>query len=450
MSLRSLDYLPSALLLLARDLLERGEGEPSSQSLAAPFSNMSQDDWVEAVRLWNAHGRQAIAGLEARGCPACGATASRPLFESYDGYPYVECGGCGCWYVPLRVEAALFDAFFARCPEAGAVAARMFADRAGPEYATACREKFGGHLDAVRPLLEGDGPGAYLDMGCGVGHSLQAGADRGMKSVGVESSAECIRVGRGLGFDIRPASEPLPAGPFRIVSFWESLEHMADPAGALAACRPVLEPGGLVAFTVPNLLSPLLRLQRGDSSIVHGGYDTPGHINLFGPAQVEALLARSGYALVDVDGLYGMNPIELASYAAGLNRGASDLLAGGRPGGGLDKAVETVLNSIGPAVTMLERIGLVSPELFVVACPKEEAGRHEAAARAARESRRAALLAQIEAAAGPVAEIDALRRELAQTRERLDEVERETATYRALVRAAKNPGPALRRLLGGK
>ena len=452
MTLRSLDSLPSALLMLARDLLEREEGATAASpaALAAPFSNMSQDDWVAAVALWNAHGRPAIAGLEARACPACGGKAARPLFASYDGYPYVECEGCGCWFVPLRVEADLFEAFFERCPEARAVAERMFASRAGAEYATACHEKFGGHLDALKPLLAGDGPRAYLDMGCGLGHSLKAAADRGLEPVGVESSADCIRIGRGLGYDIRSAAEPLPAGPFRLVSFWESLEHMADPAGALAACRKVLAPGGLVAFTVPNLNSPLLRLQRGDCSIVHGGYDTPGHINLFGTAHLETLLDRSGFVLLDVDGLYGMNLIELAAYAEGLNRGANELLAAGRTGRGLGEAAHAVINAIGPAVTLLERIGKLSPELFAVACPKAEAGRHEAAVRAMREARRAALLAQAEAAGGPLMQADSLRRELAETRERLDAVERETATYRAILRALRNPGPALKRLLGGK
>lgn len=449
MTLRSLDYLPSALLMLARDLVERGGAAGQSPvALAAPFSNMAQEDWVAAVRLWNEHGRGGLSRLDPRDCPACGAGARRHLFESYDGYPYAECDACGCWYVPLRVEESLFVDFFARCAEARDLAARMIASRRSEEYATACHEKFGAHLDAIRPLWAGAGPAAYLDLGCGIGHSLKAGADRGLAATGVEASAECVRIGRELGHDLRDASQGLPPGPFRVVSFWESLEHMADPAGALAACRAVLEPGGVVAFTVPNLVSPLLRLQRGDCSIIHGGYDTPGHINLFGPEQVRRLLERSGYELLDLDGLYGMNLLELASHALGLNRGASDILAGGGGGRGLDEAASAVIGSIGPAVTLIERVALLSPELFGVACPSGEAARHGDAVRRMRAARRDALLAQIEAAAGPVAQADALRRELAETRERLDEVERQTAVYRALVRALRNPGAALRRLLG--
>jgi SAM-dependent methyltransferase len=454
MTLRSLDHLTSALLLLAQDALEAdgsaGAGAPDVP-LAAPFTNMEQADWAEAVRLWNAHGRSAIASLERRPCPACGGADSRPLFESYDGYPYVECNDCGCWHVPLRVEAALFDAFFARCPAARAVADRMFALRATPEYDSATVERMTANLDAVAPLLGGgDAPGRYLDIGCGVGHSLQVAAGRGMQAAGTESSADCLRIARAKGLEVRSAGEPLPAGPFRLVSLWESLEHIADPAALLEACRPLLEPRGLLAFTVPNQLSPLVRLQRGDCSIVHGGYDTPGHINLFGPGNLGRLLGRCGYELLDVDGLYGLNANELAAYAAGLNRGARDLLSGANPAVGLPGPASQALGHIGPAFAVIERMALLSPILYGIACRKESApGFAEGVARL-RRGRRERMLAQVKGMMPPLPEVEALRRELLATRLRLDEVELETATYRALVRALRNPGPALRRLLGGR
>lgn len=435
---RSQDYLPGALLLLARALLERDSTTEAVRpsELATPFGNMLQADWVEAVRLWNAHGRAFIASLPPRDCPACGSGAHHFLFESYDGYRFVECEGCSCWFVPLRVEASLFDEFFERCPDARAVAERSFAGRVTSESAAASHERIGGNLDALGPLLRGEGPTSYLDMGCGVGHSLQAAKSRGMMAVGVESSLDCLRIGRELGLDLRSATQPLPPGPFRLVSFWESLEHMSDPAGALAACRPLLEPGGLVAFTVPNLLSPLLRLQRGDWTVVHGGYDTPGHTNFFGPAQLRTLFERSGFVLLDLDGQYGLDAIELVSYATGLHRGAKDLLAGGRARSGLGETTNAVLHSIGPALTLLERIGRLSPILFGVACPKEEAPRHEAAVRSMLAARRAALVAQIDAFSGPMAD-----REL----KRLSEIERQTVTYRSVVRVLNDPIGALKR-----
>jgi len=404
MTIHALKNLSSALLLLARDLLETSrerEVPLSGPALATPFSNISEADWAEAVRLWNAQGRSLIPGLAQRDCPACGAAEGRSLFESYDGYPYVECDLCGCWYVPLRVEAGIFDAFFVRCPEARAVAERSYAARETPEYAEACLGRIGGYLDVLLPLATGEGPGRTLDVGCGLGHSLKAASDRGLIAMGTESSSDCIRIARANGLDVRDAAEPLPSGPFRLITFWESLEHMSDPYGVLVECRSRLEANGLVAFSVPNLLSPLVRLQRADCSVVHGGYDTPGHINLLGPESLRRLLDRSGYALLDLDGQYGLNFVELLAYAAGLHRGAHDLLVGRREVQGVPESTIEVMRWTGPALAIVERIALLSPILVGIACRKEAAERFRGGIGRLQKARKARLVAEIEGTIPP-------------------------------------------------
>src|SRR5947207_465875 len=99
----NMDDLAGPILSLAETLLsEAGREETQSiPALTTPFSNTTQADWAEAVQLWNEHGRTLISGLEPRDCPACGQNNKRELFVSYDGYPFVECCTCGCWYVPL-------------------------------------------------------------------------------------------------------------------------------------------------------------------------------------------------------------------------------------------------------------------------------------------------------------------------------------------------------------
>jgi SAM-dependent methyltransferase len=365
------NLLASSLLKLAGELLEEGGDDIGAQdvpALTTPFSNTTQSDWAEAVQLWNTHGRRLLSQIAPRNCPACTHGSSRRLFDSYDGYTYVECDACGCWYVPLHIDAAIFDRFFELCPEAERVAMQSFVTRQAPENVTANINRIGGYLDVLLPLLPDRSGKRYLDIGCGLGHSLMAAQDRGLEATGVESSRACISIGRANGLDIRDVSSGLPPGPFHLVTFWESLEHIADPSSALSACECVLDEHGILAFTVPNQNSPLIRAQRGDCSIINGGCDTPGHINLFNPSNIRRLLDRSGFALLGLDGQYGLSLPELLSYMVGNTRGAQDMLSGKPVDSRISELATSVTKWIGPAVTLLERITLTTPILFGFAC----------------------------------------------------------------------------------
>lgn len=393
-------------------------------NIGTPFSTMSQSDWCEAVRLWNRDGRPLIVGLEQRACPACGASGGhRRIFESYDGYGYEECGRCGCWHVPLVVDAALFERFFERCPEAAEVAQRSFNKRMSEENRSADLARFDDYFTRLSPLLSQRRGGRYLDMGCGLGNSLIAAGRHGLEAFGVESSRECLRLCQEAGLDVRHVEQPLPPGGFDLISFWESLEHMADPAAMLGLCDRLLAENGVIAFTVPNLDSPLLRAQRGDCSVVHGGYDTPGHINLFGPSHLRQLLERCGFTLLHMDGQYGMSLPELAAYMLGRHRGAADLLDGRAESEPLPLATRTLLNAIGPAVSMLERLSLTAPILFVAACRQCDAAGLTEQARAMGQRRDAELLAQAlpMAKGSAVAQVARIQEESSRTNEALRE-----------------------------
>jgi len=336
------------------------------------MTRIIQADWAEAVQLWNTHGRSLLSGLPSRPCPACAKHEYRNLFESYDGYPFVECTSCGCWYVPLVVDAALFERFFSQCPKARSVVERSFAKRTSKENVAADLQRIGKYLDMLLPLLPMDNGNMYLDVGCGLGHSLKAATDRGMQAVGLESSRTCISLGISNGSDIRHIDEPV-TGCFDLITFWESLEHIADPAAALSASLPLLADRGLLAFTFPNQNSPLVRLQRNDCSAVNGGCDTPGHINLFNPTSMDHLLDRCGFSLLALDGQYGLSLPELVSYLSGNTRGAYDMLRGAPVDSGISSLASSITEAIGPAVTVLGRVTLTTPFLFGFACRKESA-----------------------------------------------------------------------------
>jgi SAM-dependent methyltransferase len=92
------------------------------------------------------------------------------------------------------------------------------------------------------------------ELGCGSGGMLEALGRFGL-AVGIEADAALLEAARQRGLDARsgalPADIPLPAGEWDAVCLFDVLEHLDDEAAALASCRRLLAPGGLLFIAVP-------------------------------------------------------------------------------------------------------------------------------------------------------------------------------------------------------
>ena len=92
------------------------------------------------------------------------------------------------------------------------------------------------------------------ELGCGSGGMLEA-LGRFGTAVGVEMDPALRARARERGLDVRagalPDAIPLEPGRWDAVCLFDVLEHVDDEAGALAACRRLLAPGGRLFVTVP-------------------------------------------------------------------------------------------------------------------------------------------------------------------------------------------------------
>lgn len=372
--------LRNAFARITLEVLTSPPPPASRVDAALPFSSMTADDWRRAVQLWNAHAAAVLATVAPRGCPACGGARSREVFTSYDSHRFDECDACGCWFTPKHVDWSTFEAFFERCPEGAALARSMMAYRDQAATREADMQRIGRYLDDLLPVLGREGrPLRYLDAGCGVGHSLRAGRARGLEVQGVEVDTNAMALARADGLPVAGAGDPVPAGPYQLLSFWETLEHIADPLAALNAYLPYLDDRGLVAITIPNLNALETRALRESCSWVHGGYNTPGHVNLFHPRSMSALLSRAGLTLLDAQGEFSGNPENLFACLLGLSGGAFDVLDPSRPRGALPQSAVEVMAEAWPGVALVEQLALASPILYVVACRKGQEAHFEAA-----------------------------------------------------------------------
>ena len=130
-----------------------------------------------------------------------------------------------------------------------------------------------------------------LDLGCRTGALTQHYAE-GNVLVGVDVDQRALeQASARLGIDTVWADVedelPFPDDSFDVVVAGELLEHLADPAAAVAHVRRVLKPGGRFVGSVPNAfrLKSRIRFAAGR----HPETDAT-HLQLFTPAALAALL----------------------------------------------------------------------------------------------------------------------------------------------------------------
>jgi len=141
-------------------------------------------------------------------------------------------------------------------------------------------------------------PLRWLDFGCGAGGFLKflreqaalAGRPLDLTGHDVGSYAELLKTTDGfriLDFDEVTRE---PSARYDIISLIEVIEHIPEPASAIALVSRLLKPGGLLLLTTGNLDSPVAR-RHG----IHYRYCAPEiHVSLFNPRCLARLYRAHG------------------------------------------------------------------------------------------------------------------------------------------------------------
>jgi SAM-dependent methyltransferase len=214
-------------------------------------------------RLTGASGEFAVLG-----CPACGLAFTEPRLEPEDFETYYP------------------DSYSAYEPNAAAVRPSL-GERIGALQRQAII-RFGPYREVwKRP------PGRLLDVGCGVGDLAAAFGRHGWEAHGIDPSAQAVEHARAAGVDAVAGTlddAPWPDGHFDAILFNHSLEHVDDPAAAIAAAARLLKRGGLLAIAVPNFGS----WQRRLFGSAWFQLDLPRHLQHFDRASLTALVTGAG------------------------------------------------------------------------------------------------------------------------------------------------------------
>jgi SAM-dependent methyltransferase len=224
------------------------------------------------------------AALERVDCAVCGRDDDEALFDK-DGFAIVRCRSCGLVYVNPRLTPAALGALY-EGQEISPAAYYVRTERQD-ELSFAQRLEL---IERFRP------PGTLLDLGCGPGTFSAVARSRGWRTVGLDVNPQSVAHCRSRGLetihDVFPSAQ-LAERRFDVIVMNDFIEHLTDPAAALAAAQELLAPDGVLFITTPDVGSLMARMTR--ARWLH--LKPNEHLVYFDRRTIEQLLTRTGYRI---------------------------------------------------------------------------------------------------------------------------------------------------------
>jgi SAM-dependent methyltransferase len=144
-----------------------------------------------------------------------------------------------------------------------------------------------------------------LDVGCANGVFAQSLFSLGFDEVwGVEPDAACAKLAAAVLTGVVegpfPHADAADHGPYDLIVFGDSLEHIEDPWQALGTARALLGADGVLVLSVPNVAhhAVLLPAIRGRWEYAQAGLLDRRHLRFFTPRSLAAAVKDAGLAPV--------------------------------------------------------------------------------------------------------------------------------------------------------
>jgi len=228
------------------------------------------------------------------------------MYGTRELFLYFSCADCGCLQIseiPDDLGRHYPPQYYSLAPADGRrmswrrrMAARWTATRQGGPLAWLCA--------AVRPndelrLLRDigiDPNDGILDVGCGRGDRVKMLVEAGFRRAeGIDAflTGEVLFDGRVIA---RPGRIEAAAGPYRLVMFHHSLEHMPEQQAALAAARALISETGRILVRVPTCSSAAWRDYRENWVQL----DAPRHLYLHSRESLRLSAERAGLRVLSM------------------------------------------------------------------------------------------------------------------------------------------------------
>lgn len=215
-------------------------------------------------------------------CPICGS-ARTEVYQVLGGVRILECEGCGSRFVhPVPAESELRERYQSE-HAAGKWEARF--SETSPRTEMVRRARLVTTLSKRR--------GRILDVGCGDGRFLDAIQEEGWRPVGTEIAASAGRLASPRhSVLVGDISALRSTALFDAITFWDVLEHLANPRAVLFEARQRLRVGGILVISMPNLAGTASLAMRRRWH--YYDLESYGHLHHLTPRHLRMLLRGAG------------------------------------------------------------------------------------------------------------------------------------------------------------
>lgn len=233
-------------------------------------------------------------------CPLCGAAGDKPFVRKWKEFSLHDCPACGIGFcVPFKNPGAgFYHAFEDLYPHQ----AQTAPDPMSFEYA-----------ETLNSLRRDPAPGKrLLDVGCGGGGFLYVARQAGFDVAGIDFNEVRLKlIKKDLGIEkvfhgsIQDYAKTKP-GKFDVVTMFQVLEHLDDPASWLAAIKELLAPGGKVFIGVPNRNRTFDQFRGPGMEELD---NPPNHLTRWDAAALSKFVAKAGFEVLDTRALGVPRPL---------------------------------------------------------------------------------------------------------------------------------------------
>jgi 2-polyprenyl-3-methyl-5-hydroxy-6-metoxy-1,4-benzoquinol methylase len=226
-------------------------------------------------------------------CNLCGGKQSTLVQSCAPPYSVVKCKSCGLVYTNPQPDPAILEDHYQE-----EYYREWIQSQAAPRLSLWKKR--------VRTIGRYKTAGRLLDVGCGIGTFLDVAKKSGWDVQGTEVSGYAVRyIKETYGIHVEKGLfEQLnfPENHFDVITFWHSLEHVADPAVNLSYARTLLKDNGLMIVACPNvnnyIMYFLYRLVKGRRLALFSPDAKEQHLFHFSEATITQLAAKCGFKVI--------------------------------------------------------------------------------------------------------------------------------------------------------